>query len=328
MIKNNNNNSHHNSNQDTSLINSVFFNTQMQMLCSMIVQIKKKDCVKNCVKTVNFTSQHLKTADLSHHFEQSYSDQQNLSWCHQYKSDSNNPDDFNESVLNLLNAFCKCCQTDENTCFCSEEMSFFNPHLDAKDYESNDIINVDEKIYFCDVHLFIDSFENIVHIKTDEVICHNLNKCLCDITQNWYIDQLLVIEHEYIWEDHRIEWWEEMLFQQFKWTQSNAMKTLEVKHYTIQNIQNNHESSEFVLNVIWHAKNAEMINVSAQLTWIWNCLNISFHKSICCFTDVIMILLFIEDIKNMKKIWFNKYNHHIKFIRQSAQSIQLQQCCS
>ena len=57
-----------------------------------------------------------------------------------------------------------------------------------------------------------------------------------------------------------------MLFHHFKCTQSNVMKVLETEHYTIQNIQNNCESSEFVLNVICYAKNTDMINISAQLT--------------------------------------------------------------
>ena len=83
MIKNNNNNNnHYSSNQDTSLTNSVFFNIQMQMLCSIIVQIKKKDYTEDYVKTVNSVSQHSETADLFCHSEQFYSDQQDLSWHH------------------------------------------------------------------------------------------------------------------------------------------------------------------------------------------------------------------------------------------------------
>ena len=154
MIKNNNNDNHYNSNQNTSLTNSVFFNIQMQMLCSIIIQIKNKDCAEDCVKMINSVSQHFKTANLFHHFEQSYSDQWDLSWCHWYKLDSNNSDnsdDFNKSVLNLLDIFHKCCWTDEDICFHSEEVSFFNFHLNTKDYRFGDIINVKEKIYFHDI---------------------------------------------------------------------------------------------------------------------------------------------------------------------------------
>ena len=56
-----------------------------------------------------------------------------------------------------------------------------------------------------------------------------------------------------------------MLFQQFKCTQLNTMKTLETEQYTIQNVQNNYELSEFVFNVIHHVKNTSMTETSAQL---------------------------------------------------------------
>ena len=179
--------------------------------------------------------------------------------------------------------------TDKDTHFWSEEVGFFNPHLNTKNYELSDIIDADEKIYFHDVHLFIDFFKNVTHIKTDDVMCWNLNKCLCDIAQNWYIVQLLVIERDYIQEDQEVEHWKEMLFWWFKCTQSNVMKVLELEHYTIQNIQNNCESSEFVLNVICYAKNTDMIDISAQLTWVWNCLDSSLQESIWWSSVLTMI---------------------------------------
>ena len=207
-IKNNNNDSHHSSNQDTSLINSVFFNVQMQMLCNMIVQIKNKNYVEDCVKMINSVSWCLKTTDLSHCSEQSYLNQWDLSQHCQYKLDSDNSDDFNdfnEFVSDLLNTFCRYCQTDKDIHFHSEEVSFFNSHFNAKDYKFDDIINAEEKIYFYDIYLFIDFFKNVIYIKTDEVVHCNLNKYLHNIAQNWYIKQLSAIKHKYIWKDQEVE---------------------------------------------------------------------------------------------------------------------------
>lgn len=47
-----------------------------------------------------------------------------------------------------------------------------------KDYEAENIINISEKTYFCNIHLFIDFFKDMISIKTDDVIQQNLNKCL------------------------------------------------------------------------------------------------------------------------------------------------------
>ena len=147
-------------------------------------------------------------------------------------------------------------------------MNFFNLHLNNKNYSADDIINIDEKIYFQNVHLFIVSFKNVAHIKTDEVIHHNLNKYLWNIVQDWYIDQLFFIEREYICEKLNVKCWKKMLFHHFKCTQFNPIKMLKIEQYIIQDVQNNWKSSDFVLNIIHHTKNADMINISVQLIWM------------------------------------------------------------
>ena len=295
-----------NDSQHSDTLTSMFFKAQMQILCSMIAQIKKEGCTEDCVNIVNSVSQQNSlwcsdVTDLSCHLEQPYSEWQDLSWHHQYDSDLNNFNNSDESVLNILNMFWRC-HNNDNIQFHSEEVNFFNSHLDIKNYSINNIVDIDSKIYFQDVHLFIDSFKNIAHIKAEKVVHQNLNKCLQNIVQDWYIDQLSFIEREYIWKEQDMKHWKEMLFQQFKHTQSNMMKMLETEWYIIQNMQNNHELFRFVLNVIHHIKNTDMMETSAQLMWMWNHLNVSLHEDIHCFTDLIMMLLFIEDIKNIKEI--------------------------
>ena len=265
MINNKNDSQH--SNHKIS-VNSVFSEIQMQMLWDMIVQTKKDSCAEDHVKAVNSASQHPDAANLFCCSEQSvwYSDKQNIHQQCWYNSDSDNPDPNNpdKSVSDISDVSWRHCNND-NTQFCSEKVGFFNLHLDVKNYGIDNIIDINNKIYFQDVHLFIDSFKNIVHIKIEKVVHCNLNKCLWDIAQDWYISQLSVIERKYIWKEQSMKHWEEMLFWWFKCTQLNAMKMLEMKQYIIQNVQNNQELSDFILNIICHAKNVNMINTSAQL---------------------------------------------------------------
>jgi len=65
----------------------------------------------------------------------------------------------------LIDVYCE----KEDKQFCSEKTDFSNSYLNKK-YEFNDIININEKIYFCDVHLFIDSFKDVIQIKTEDMI--------------------------------------------------------------------------------------------------------------------------------------------------------------
>ena len=294
MINDNEKNDSHHSNT----LNSVFSEVQMQMLHNMIAQTKEDDWVEDYAENCS-------ERDLSW-WSESYQYEDHSHQCQRHHwndlDDSDDSDNLNESESDLSDTSYKCCLTDKDTHFQSEEIGLFNSHLNTKNYESDNIIDADEKIYFCDVHLFIDFFRNVTHIKTDNVVCWNLNKCLCDIAQNWYIAQLSVIERDYIWEGQEVEHWEEMLFQWFKCTQSNVMKVLKTECYTIQNIQNNHESSKFVLNVIHHAKNADMIAISAQLTWVWNHFDFSLQESIWWFSVLTTVFSFIENMKNMKKV--------------------------
>lgn len=165
----------------------------------------------------------------------------------------------------------------EDRHFRPEEVGFFNPHLDSKDYGSGDIVDVSGKTYFRDVHLFIDSFKDVARTKAEGVVRRNLNKCLRGVAQDWYIGQLSEIERDHIREGPGVERWEKRLFERFKRTQSSALKALESERYTIQDARNNRETSGFVLNVIRHAKDAGMDSTSAQLTWAWNRLDPSLR---------------------------------------------------
>ena len=165
MINNKNNNSHY---SNISVINSIFSETQMQMLQNMIVQTKKDDCVKKHIKTTNSHC----TTDLSYYSDWSdwYLNWWNQFQHHWYDSESEDSDNFNELISNILNTFCRCCLTDEDNYFWFKKVKFFNSHLNIKNYDFSNIINADEKIYFYNIHLFIDFFKDITHTKTDRVV--------------------------------------------------------------------------------------------------------------------------------------------------------------
>ena len=153
----------------------MFFKAQMQMLYNIIAQTKKEDCTEDYIDTVNSVFQQNSlwcsdVADLSHCLKWSYSEWWDLSQHCWYNSDLNNLNNSDKSVSNILNMSQRCCNND-NIQFCSKEMNFFNLYLDVKNYDIDDIIDINDKIYFQDVHLFINSFKNVVCIKIEKVVC-------------------------------------------------------------------------------------------------------------------------------------------------------------
>ncbi len=227
-----------------------------------------------------------------------------------HRPDPEGPDDSDNHSDEFSEESAYCAQDDKH--FWSEEIGFFSPHLDVKNYGPSDIIDISEKTYFQDVHLFIDSFKDVAHTKANEVVRRNLNKCLWGVAQDWYIGQLLLMEQDHIQEENRVEQWEERLFKQFKCTQSSALRALETEWYTIQNVQSNRETSVFILNVVWYTKDAGMKETSAQLTWAWNWLDSSLCESILRPTSHATVSAFIEMLKDMKEVWFDKYSQHIE----------------
>ena len=168
---------------DTPAIDPVLSEAQMQMLQGMMAQARNEGRAKEQAEAANPNHAedlpHRPEANLSRQPKQEphYPDQRDLPQC-RHDPDPNDPNDSDKPASDLLNMFCRHHNDDNNTCFQPEEVGFFNYQLDTKDYGSGDIIDAGGKIYFCNVHLFIDFFKNVARTKADGVIHRNLNKCL------------------------------------------------------------------------------------------------------------------------------------------------------
>ncbi len=69
--------------------------------------------------------------------------------------------------------------------------------------------------------------------------------------------------------------------EQFKRTQSSALKALETECHMIQDVHLNRETSAFVLNIVWYTKDTGMKETSAQLTWAGIDWILAFAKQYC-----------------------------------------------
>lgn len=71
----------------------------------------------------------------------------------------------------------------EDNRFRAEEIEFFNPHLEIKKADFEDIAELGDKIYYRSVHLFIDALKDVDSFKSSELVRRNLNKCLREVSQ-------------------------------------------------------------------------------------------------------------------------------------------------
>lgn len=151
MVDNDDNGSHH---SDTPAVDPVLSEAQMQMLRGMIAQAKEDGRAEGCAEA---SVPRRPAADLPRRPDQGprYPDRRDLPRRRRYDPDPDDPDDPDEPASDASRGR----RNDDNdTRFRPEEVGFFNPHLDTKDYGPGDIVDAGGKTYFRDVHLFIDFF--------------------------------------------------------------------------------------------------------------------------------------------------------------------------
>ena len=196
----------------------------------------------------------------------------------------------------------------EDRRFNPEEVGFFDPFLVVKDSEDDgEVVNFGNKTYYRNVHLFIDAFKDVDESKDSGVVRRNLNKCLRGAAQEWYIGQLTRDERQDMKDGRGVKRWEKALLRRFRKTQSSALKALDNERYTVKDARNNKQTSEFVTRIIRHAKDADIMTTSAQLTYAWNKLDPDLRGFIKRPKPTTTVTDFMEEMEDMMEVWHDKY---------------------
>lgn len=101
--------------------------------------------------------------------------------------------------------------------------------------------------------------------------------------------------------------WEKALLRRFRKTQSSALKALDNERYTVKDARNNKQTSEFVTRIIRHAKDADIMTTSAQLTYAWNKLDPDLRGFIKRPKPTTTVTDFMEEMEDMMEVWHDKY---------------------
>ena len=194
----------------------------------------------------------------------------------------------------------------------SEEIGFFDPHLDVS-YGVGDLVSVRKNIYYCDMHLFVAQVANIARICGSELVAQNLHICLCETALQWYaaLDLLQQISLEVSYDA-----WISSLTDQFKVTEFRVMKSLLASSFIIDNVKNGCNFQEYVQALVCDSKSAELFT-QQQLLFAWCQLDPALMRDIFRLTQHITVTQFIDQLNEKWDVWLHYYNQPFQRFRKA-----------
>ena len=168
----------------------------------------------------------------------------------------------------------------------------------------NLIKHFDKNIYFRDVDMFIDRMKNMIVVKNVELIHQNFYICFRDTIFAWYTSILIENQKRFVKLSDNVDEWVKVLHKRFKKLISIVMIIITRERYTMKNARRKRKSMKYVDIIIRAIKTINMI-VFVQIYLIYNELNLEFRRDLSKSTKTIIMKIFLQNVKNNKKIWWN-----------------------
>ena len=148
----------------------------------------------------------------------------------------------------------------------SKKLNFFDSLLSTF-YDVDFMIRNDKNLYYRNVHLFCERIFDLVIIKKQKLIRVNLNTCFRNFVFIWYIvvfNRLKRIDFRNFDFD---ESWIKKLITRFKSNHVIVINLIIVERYTITDVRNDRDSSEYVQQIVNNVKNVNFHETQQQLIW-------------------------------------------------------------
>ena len=208
-----------------------------------------------------------------------------------------------------------------------DEVDFFDFMYDDKSAAIDELIeHIDKNMYFRNVIYFIDRIKDMTEVKKVEVIRQNLYICFRSIALVWYIIIFIENQKRLVKLNNDVDEWARVLHKRFKKSTFFVMTTITKERYIMNNVKRKREFMKYAHIITRAAKIINMI-VIAQIFLIFNDLNLKFRRDLIKITNNITIKIFLQNMKNNKKIRWNlkirnRSSHIDYFINRSVNSFR------
>ena len=195
---------------------------------------------------------------------------------------------------------------DENSFWRFENLNFLDFKLSTF-FELDLMIKNDKNVYYRNVHLFCEKIRNLVATKNEKLIRINFNICLFDYALIWYISKLKILSRADLRNLFLENDWIKKFKLRFKFNHNAIIDALVFERYTLIDVRNDRESSNYVQQIVNHVMNVNFQNTHQQFTWTWKNFDFSLKRDISTSNDITSLTNFLHLIENKKKIWQKFY---------------------
>ena len=187
--------------------------------------------------------------------------------------------------------------------FKPDQIGYFDPYLDIKEFGKDDICEKGGKTYFRSVSLFLDSARDHATMFSATETRRHLNKCLRGTASIWFIHHLTADDRKWIRRGRGIERWDSLLFNRFKIPTSQAWGKLNAESYSFKDAHDRRPVADFVMNCVRWAREADVDKLPAQLVQCWLRLEPEFRNVIPKPSATTSLSSFIEDLESHYESW-------------------------
>ena len=189
-------------------------------------------------------------------------------------------------------------------------------------WRRGDIVNREDKTYYRLIIIFMNRLRIAVSIRDTIKICQNLDICLHEEAEKWWINELDELVHaELIAHHNDVKQWCKILKKHFWTSSSQALANLNNMRYEIDNVCTRRSSTVYVTAVVAAAKDCEQDETEfTQILHAWNYLDIILHQFIDESVSETTVAQFMKILWQKQFNWFDCFTQASRNQMMSKQS--------
>ena len=182
------------------------------------------------------------------------------------------------------------------------DLGYFDPHLDMAHGEG-EIVSVGKDVYYRNVVLFIQRFQNLVTFRGAALVKANIATSLRGSALEWYTSELSDFDRDALNNDPGVTIWVNTLSHRFKVPTSVALGLLTDETYTFDDARARRPPAQYVRAIMQHGIGCNIVDVANQLSFAYRGLAPELWVFVSPSTESTKAADFICALEEKQEVW-------------------------
>lgn len=189
--------------------------------------------------------------------------------------------------------------------FRARDIGYFDPNPDVPAIEVKDHHNVYHNVF---------SFTNRLRVKVTTMdaaaLRQNLDSCLLGAADDWYTNQLTHLSRVGLRNSaDGVKEWCDALEARFRDSPGKSLTLLEMIRYTVRDVRNRKDPSDYVSSIVLNSKNAGIAATEpAQVLLAYEHIDGELRRDLSRPTEASTVAALLEELRHQKDIWYDIYS--------------------